>query len=666
MTSLAHWTDGQKEHFTTVMSALPGWIENRKTCAALSSTGIEVVNLQVGGHLIFFLQREANAANHQLIAIPLGGGEEKIIANPRNDGPPDDTANHRSIDWYNASPDGQFVVYASSSNGSEQATLRVINVETGVVTLVARASAPGGRMTRVRPFGIVWSPDSRSFIYQQHTSAKYQNIVTAVWDVRAENGETSETLDIRQAVDRIRGLQLGPDDTPIVSFSSGGDWLVVGVRPGCSRNCAVFATRIGSRDNGWQQLSHDALAWHADGEKVYLLELGKDGRGQLSQRVITADAPAAVMASGPVIEDFCVGRDTILLRCLDGGRSNIVRVNRKSGETETVTLPYDGHVTECAYDHFTNEFIVGLSSWTRPLLLLRLDSSDDRCTDIDWLPASRLSFENVTSMQVAVCATDGTVIPMTILHKRGLPLDGTAPAVLVAYGFFGISLRASFQPGLIDWVGRGGVWAIAHVRGGGEGGDAWAEAGHGVHHDQTIDDYIKCADHLISAGWTSSDRLAAEGTSAGGLTAGGAMVRYPELFTAVILRVPVTNTLRLEMHENGPPNIAEYGTVETQQGLAALLVSDVCQRIQDGANYPAVLLTMGRHDPRVTPFQAPKLAAHLQHSTSSGRPVVLRIDENSGHGPGSTKNQLDHELADRLTFLDAMLTATTTRRLEIS
>ena len=204
---------------------------------------------------------------------------------------------------------------------------------------------------------------------------------------------------------------------------------------------------------------------------------------------------------------------------------------------------------------------------------------------------------------------------------------------------------------MLAWYERGGVYAVAHVRGGGEHGREWHEAGRGPGKETTISDLIDCAEHLVVEGYTRPGRLAGKGVSAGGIAAGGALVRRPDLWAAMVLQVPLVNALRAETGENGPVNVPEFGSVATEAGFRGLLVMDACLRVRDGVAYPAVLLTAGLNDPRVDVWQPAKLAARLQAATASGRPVLLRIDAQAGHGFGSTAGQRNSLLADQLAFL---------------
>jgi len=247
-------------------------------------------------------------------------------------------------------------------------------------------------------------------------------------------------------------------------------------------------------------------------------------------------------------------------------------------------------------------------------------------------------------------AGDGTRIPVSLVYRRGLKRDGTAPALVQAYGAYAISSEPFFAPRFIAWLERGGVLATAHVRGGGEYGRPWHEAGRLLNKPNTWRDLIAACEMLVADGWTRASRLSINGGSAGGIAVGMALVERPDLFAAVISDVGVSNPLRAEFGQNGPPNIPEFGSVQTEDGFKALYAMDAYRQVKDGVAYPAVLLTTGANDPRVDPWEVGKMAARLQAASSSGKPILLRVDFQSGHGIGSTRQQYDAQIADMLAF----------------
>jgi prolyl oligopeptidase len=220
-----------------------------------------------------------------------------------------------------------------------------------------------------------------------------------------------------------------------------------------------------------------------------------------------------------------------------------------------------------------------------------------------------------------------------------------------AYGSYGVTSDPYFGPRFLALLDRGGIWATAHVRGGGEFGREWHEGGRLLTKPNTWGDMIAAAEKLVADRWTSASKLAIRGGSAGGITVGRALTDRPDLFAAVISQVGVSNSLRAEFSQNGPPNVPEFGSVSTADGFKGLLAMDSYQHVKDGTKYPAVLLTTGMTDPRVDPWQAAKMAARLQKATASGKPVLLRVDFQAGHGLGSTRAQRDEEFSDIFAFI---------------
>ena len=253
-------------------------------------------------------------------------------------------------------------------------------------------------------------------------------------------------------------------------------------------------------------------------------------------------------------------------------------------------------------------------------------------------------------MEVKAKSYDGTLVPLSIVYKKGLKLNGRNPTLLEGYGSYGITLDPFFDPKMIAWFERGGVFAVAHVRGGGEYGEDWHLAGKLLTKPNTWKDFIACAEYLINQKYTTTARLAIEGGSAGGITIGRSITERPDLFAVAIDAVPMSDVVRAEFTPNGPPNIPEFGTVKEADGFKALYEMSGYHHITDGTPYPAVMVTTGFNDPRVISWEPGKMAARLQVASSSGKPVLLRVDYDAGHGIGSTKTQREEELTDEMSF----------------
>jgi prolyl oligopeptidase len=244
---------------------------------------------------------------------------------------------------------------------------------------------------------------------------------------------------------------------------------------------------------------------------------------------------------------------------------------------------------------------------------------------------------------------DGTLVPISVIAAPDTPRDGSAPALLVAYGGYGISLVPTFNPERLLWLEQGGVYAVANIRGGGEYGKEWHEGGRLTTKQNCFDDFIACAEHLATVGITSQDRLAILGGSNGGLLMGGVLTQRPDIARAVVAAVPVLDSLRSETSTNGVYNITEFGTVADVEQFAALLAYSPYHHVEDLTSYPAVLLTAGEHDTRVDAWHAKKMTARLQAATRSEHPVLLRM-EAGGHLDGSL-NQMVEESTDIYSFL---------------
>jgi prolyl oligopeptidase len=246
---------------------------------------------------------------------------------------------------------------------------------------------------------------------------------------------------------------------------------------------------------------------------------------------------------------------------------------------------------------------------------------------------------------------DGVMVPLSIMHKRGIPMDGSNPTLLWGYGAYGISEDPSFSPVRLAWLEKGAVLAVAHPRGGGELGEDWHKAGQKLTKPNTWRDFIACGEYLIASKYTSSAKLAGQGGSAGGITVGRAFTERPDLFAAALDDVGMSDALRSENMPNGPPNIPEFGSTTTQWGFEDLYAMDSYHHVRDGVHYPAILLTTGWNDPRVAPWEPGKMTARLQAAAAGGKPILLRVDYAGGHGIGSTREQRQEVTADEWSFL---------------
>jgi prolyl oligopeptidase len=316
-----------------------------------------------------------------------------------------------------------------------------------------------------------------------------------------------------------------------------------------------------------------------------------------------------------------------------------------------VPLPFDGSIDFLVTTARRTGALVRLQSWTRPPVWFEYAPNRKRLVDAGLVPRPLANLPGAESVETEAPGADGVMIPLSIVSPRGIARDGSHPTLLLGYGAYGISIDPFFDPGLAAWIGQGGVFAVAHVRGGGEYGEEWHQAGRLATKPNTWRDFIACAEYLIAQGYTAPGRLAGTGTSAGGILIGRAITERPNLFRAAVPRVGVMNALRTEHEPGGPANIPEFGTTADSGQFRALMEMDAVRHVKPGVKYPAVLLTAGINDSRVEAWQPAKMTAALQEASASGYPVLLRVGFDAGHGMGLTKTQRSEETADIDAFL---------------
>jgi prolyl oligopeptidase len=389
------------------------------------------------------------------------------------------------------------------------------------------------------------------------------------------------------------------------------------------------------------------------GDTLYLL-LHKDAPHYkiISLDLATLDwaiAKTVVPESERVIEDMEVASDGLYILDRTGGFGHLRRYDFASKKTEDITLPVQGSVGYPSTDPLQPGAIDKLESWLMPEQWYSFDGGN--VSPLNLAPKWKDDLSAFVSEEVMVRARDGVMVPLSILHRKDLVRDGKSPLRLMGYGSYGITMSPRFMSNMIPLLEDGGVYAVCHMRGGGEFGEAWHLAGQKATKPNTWRDLIDCAEYLQAHEYASPQTTAIEGGSAGGITVGMALTERPDLFRVVFSEFGDSNALRAEFETDGDGNALEYGSVKTEPGFRALLAMDALSHVKDGVAYPAVMLTTGMNDPNVAPWQPGKMAARLQQATSSGRPVLLRVDTDAGHGSGPTKQQADSVMADQTAFM---------------
>ena len=344
-------------------------------------------------------------------------------------------------------------------------------------------------------------------------------------------------------------------------------------------------------------------------------------------------ATVAAERTDETIEGITNSKDYMFITYSDGINNYLSKYNFSTKEISKVKLPFQGTLYITCINKETNNCLVGITSWNKPYTEFNYNADTDVFTPSIFNKPVKYpaAYENLVVDEVQVKGHDGAMIPLSIIHNKGIKMDGSNACLLRGYGAYGISLNPNFSILLNALAVRNVVVAIAHVRGGGEKGEAWYKAGYKITKPNTWKDFISCAEYLIDKKYTSPQKLAGMGTSAGGILISRSITERPDLFAAAICNVGCANAMRGEFSSNGPVNVPEFGTVKDSVECRALYKMDGMQHVVNGTKYPAVICVGGWNDPRVVAWQPGKFAAALQNASTSGKPVLMKINYDSGH-----------------------------------
>ena len=660
------WMRAQADYARAVLDAIPGREALHKRLEMLDAAAPAVVfdvHRRPGGRT-FFMRRNAGESQSKLYVRDSRG--TRLLADPEAIGRR--TGTPHAINYVAPSWSGRYVAYGLSAAGSEQAALHVIDSASGkpLIAPISRAD-----------YGMVgWLPDDSGLVFNrlqemtpgmapierfQKNRAMLLRLAPAVAPAEAEPRLVSVL-----AFDSP-GVAIDPaQDSPLVLVPHGSRVALGIVLHGTDRELSVYAAPLSDLAAGrpqWRKLvdRRDAVtAVEVIGDRLVALTHRDAPRFRLVETALDrpdfATARTLMRGEGGVLTAMARARDALYVTRRDGAASRLFRLPigaRGLGAPIEVPLPLAGSIELSGTDPRLPGVLATLQGWTRGPQIYLANSAGLRNTGLQ--PRGRYdALPDYEATEVLVPSHDGARVPLSIIHKRGLKLDGSAPTLLWGYASYGITEEPWFSAWRLAWLEKGGVFAVANPRGSGAFGQDWYKAGWQATKPNTWRDFIACAEYLVARGYTRPARLGISGGSAGGILVGRAMTERPDLFAAVISAVGVNDAVRAELTPNGVPNIPEFGTHTTEPGFRALLAMSTYHHIVDGVRYPALLFTHGVNDPRVEVWHSSKAAARLQQAVQgvpNARPVLLRLDYQSGHGIGDTREQRIAERTDMLAFL---------------
>jgi prolyl oligopeptidase len=642
---------GQNAYARRVLASLHGRDELARRIHRNTGLIEPVSTVQLAGPYIFIERRPEGADTFKLYVRNGINGAERLLVDP------DDEATgstHFALDYWKASPDGSLVGFGTSPAGSENSVLQFVETATGKRLL--------DRLDRALFGPVSWLPDSSAvFINRMRAGTKPGDIDryldSAVWLHRIGTDPASDARVLAREMDPVVPMQdIG---TPMIAARAGESFMLATVENGTEFELDVYVAPAHSVVEGsphWTSVCKVAdkvtMVTMLHGE-LYLLSHQNASHFKIlrtsAARPSIATAEVVVREGNRILKAIAAARDGLFITATNAGLGELLHLST-DGKTRRLTLPFEGTVSDLRTDPLQDGCWFLLESWVRPRVVC-FGKADGSVVVTGLAPKPAIDTAPYGSREVMVTARDGARVPLSIVYRKGVRRDASAPVFLTAYGSYGLTEDPYFSSGLLPVLDLGVVLAVAHVRGGGELGQEWYEAGKLLTKPNTWRDCIDCAEYLIAEKWTSKGKLAVSGTSGGGIMVGRFLTERPDLLAVAIISVGATNALRFEFEESGPLNIPEFGSIKDPVGFKALMEMDAVSHVEDGVAYPAVLLTTGLTDPRVANWEAGKMTARLQAATSSRRPVILRVETDAGHGMGSTRKQKDDESADLCAFI---------------
>ncbi|OGX84991.1 hypothetical protein BEN47_15590 [Hymenobacter lapidarius] len=650
------WMKAQADHARRTLDAIPGragLIAKMQEIDGRRAAGVYGLQIADNDRYFYFKLRPEDQ-QAKLYCREGYQGAEVLLFDPETA----EKGKVFTINNFAASQDGSKVSLALSEKGAEVGEVRILNVNT-------RQFYPE-RLLRARSAG-AWLPDHNSFTYTPYNNADVKDPAARL-NTQAYRHRVGTPVSEDQALFSAKinpELSITPNVYPTLAYERNSGF-VLGILGSVSRYLNVYYAPVAALAKpaiAWKPLfrpEQEVTVFTSDGRDFYFLTSKNAPRQRLMRMAVAQPdvAKAEVLVAESADEAFDgqlrVTKDGLyFVRTRNGVEAKLYFVARGTTKVQEIKLPQPaGALALEAKNAQSSELWVVPRGWNsaqkryRYVAATRQFQKEMLSSEVAYPEYAELVVE-----ELLVPSHDGVRVPVSLMYKKGTPRDGRAPVLIRGYGAYASSQSPLFDPsGALLWAQQGGIVAVAHVRGGGELGEAWHKAGMKTTKPNTWKDLIVTAEYLVKNRYTAPGRIAINSASAGGIMIGRAMTERPDLFAAAIPQVGSMNPIRLENSPNGPVNTPEYGTVQKEDEARAMLEMDSFHHLKPGMNYPATLVTAGFNDPRVIAWEPAKFAARLQASTASGKPVLFLTDYEAGHGIGNSKQKNYEAQADVLAF----------------
>jgi prolyl oligopeptidase len=638
------WLDAERAVTAKYFAGLPARERLRTRFGALADARQTGVPWREGGRLLF-LENSGNQPQSVLYEIERNSSEPKVLFDPNRISPDGSTA----IGDFVMAPDGKMLAYSVSVGGADVASIRVRNLESGA-----------DLEDDIVGLNACWTRDSRGFFYAQSFKLDAADAGSARAGVRAYyhvlgQAQTADRM-VNEWDERARWVYFMTSEDGRYALAVAEEGTVsevfsIDLGDPAHPDPGAMSARVLRGLNGF----HTGVEWVKD--TLYLRTLAAAPRGRIVSvdlRDPDATPRAVVPESADVITDAVITGDRLVVNYLSDVHSRVRLFTLDGKPAGEVPLPALGTVGwPLGGRPSTPELFFSFDSFLVPASIYSCDVRTQKVSVFRSAPAP-FDATRFETKQVFYPSKDGTRVPMFITAPKGIAMDGTHPVFLTAYGGYGATMEAHYSPDIPLWLEAGGIYVLANIRGGGEYGAAWHEAGMLEKKQNSFDDFIAAAEFLIQERYTSRGKIAIFGHSNGGLLIGAVLVQRPDLFGAVVANAGHYDMLRYHKFTAGAGWVTEYGSSDNEADFKYLYAYSPLQNVKPGTCYPPTLLLAADHDDRVVPAHAYKFAAALQAAQSCDAPILLRVAQNASHGYAS-RQEMIAEHADMWAFVARQL-----------
>ncbi|QHI35768.1 Prolyl endopeptidase [Kordia antarctica] len=636
-------------------------ISNRDSLASFLSNIDNRRSFHIGSLIItendfyFYLKIKKDEKRRKLYFKKGFDGEEILLFDPTDFKP--ETKNDYVINYINPSRNAAYIVISLTYEGREYSEAIIYDVKTKKVLPQVIDHCWLDSF-----YGVDWLADNTGFTYLHFPNLydKGKKSKSNTEAVLYKIGQDPKKLNVILSAKNNPKLKLDTINYPIVDIKSSSSKYLFAYMVNVGNYFDSYYADIDELGKGkinWKPLfKKEDKSYKTNGiiigDSLYYRTAQNASNLKINVlNLVTKTTTTLVEESETeVIKDFEISKDGLFYGTLRNGvQAKLYKVGNEV--KSEIKLPRaSGSIGITSYDRNSNKLIVSLNGWVNSSQRFEYNTTTNDFKLKDLKPKGKYpEFEDFVVKEIEVPSHDGVLVPLSIIHHKDIELNGKNPVFMDGYGAYGDDMSPYFSPVTLAWVAKGGIYCTAHVRGGGEKGDAWHKAGMKTTKPNTWKDLIACMEYLVDNGYTSKEHNAIWSSSAGGILVGRAMTERPDLFKVVISEAGKMNPLRSEESSNGT-NFKEYGTIKDSIECLGLIEMDSYLNIKDKTDYPATLVTAGMNDPRVAPWQSGKFVARLQEANTSNNPILFAIYKDSGHGSGTTIEQVYQEWANVYAF----------------